>query len=429
MMRRRLSFNHQAGVVCLVGLATALLLSLGRDAIAASWMQPPPLPAPSGNVVTVSTEPALRAAIQNLASNTTIVISPGTYTLTSTLYIGGSLTNVAVRGATNNREDVVLVGRGMSNSSYGAVPHGIWTGNGVNGVTIANLTIRDVYYHPVIFNAGTESPRLYNVRLLDAGEQFVKANPDGAGGGVDNGIVEYSVLEYTTTARGYYTNGVDVHTGQNWIVRHNLFRRIRAPQGQLAGPAILMWNSSSGSVAEGNTFVDCQREISFGLIEKTPNDHSGGVVRNNFITRATGMGGDVAIAVFDSPGTRVVHNSMLLNGQYGSPIEYRFPNTSGVLIVNNLLDGVVQARDGAGATVQGNVTSASASMFVAPTGGDLHLRDSATVATLWRRPRRGSRRVHRQRDDAPGCPTQSARHHRQLIVCDRSSCPHDVCWP
>src|SRR4029453_17573699 len=74
------------------------------------------------------------------------------------------------------------------------------------------------------------------------GQQHIKASPDGAGGGVDNGIVEYSVIEFDTTSRDDYTNGVDVHTGDNWIVRHNLFRNIRAPQGQLAGPAILMWN-------------------------------------------------------------------------------------------------------------------------------------------------------------------------------------------
>ncbi len=52
-------------------------------------------------------------------------------------------------------------------------------------------------------------------------------------------------MEYDTTSRDDYTNGVDVHTGDNWIIRHNLFRNIRAPQGALAGPAILMWNAST----------------------------------------------------------------------------------------------------------------------------------------------------------------------------------------
>ena len=130
-----------------------------------------------------------------------------------------------------------------------------------HGVTIANLTIRDIYYHPIILNAGHAVAAGAQRHLINAGQQFVKSNPNPSGGGVDNGIVQYSVIEYETTSRDYYTNGVDVHTGRNWTIRHNLFRNIRAPQGQLAGPAILMWNASSGTIAEGNTFINCQREI------------------------------------------------------------------------------------------------------------------------------------------------------------------------
>lgn len=339
----------------------------------------PPLPAPSGSVVNVSTVGALQAAVGSLTSNRTIVIAPGTYQLTSTLWVNGTFTNVTIRGATNDPDDVVLVGKGMGIADA-AVPFGIWSGGSVTSLTIANLTIRDIYQHPIVFNAGTESPRVYNVRLVNAGQQFLKANPDGSGGGVDNGLVEYSTFEYTNTAPGDYTNAVDVHRGRDWIIRHNLFRRIRAPQGQLAGPAILMWNGSSGTIAEGNTFIDCQRDIAFGLVQRTPDDHSGGIIRNNVIVRHAGMGGDVAIGVFDSPGTIVVHNTVLLNGQYPNAIEYRFANTSGVRIVNNLADARAQARDGASASLQGNVWTAAPSWFVNPTAGDLHLESAASLA-------------------------------------------------
>ena len=126
------------------------------------------------------------------------MLAPGTYVLTSTLYFNGAFNNVGIRGATDNRDDVVLIGPGMAQRQLRQVPFGIWTGSGVNGITIANLTIRDLYYHPIIFNAGTQNPRIYNVHLIDAGQQFIKSNPDGLGGGVDNGIVEYSVIEFTT---------------------------------------------------------------------------------------------------------------------------------------------------------------------------------------------------------------------------------------
>ena len=60
-------------------------------------------------------------------------------------------------------------------------------------------------------------------------------------------------------------------------------------------------------------------------------------------------------------------------------IEYRFAGTTGVVIANNLLDGSVLARDGATGTVAGNYSQASASMFVNPASGDLHLLSSATA--------------------------------------------------
>jgi len=230
-----------------------------------------------------------------------------------------------------------------------------------------------------MLNAGAQSPLIHNVRLVNAGQQLLKSSPDGAGGGVDNGIVEYSVFEYDTTSRDDYTNGVDVHTGDNWIIRHNLFRNVRAPVGQLAGPAILMWNNSTNTVVDGNTFVNCQWAIALGLIERTPNDHTGGIVRNNFVYRSATVSGDTAILIADSPNTQVLHNSILLSGTYATPIEYRFADTSGVTIANNVLDGSVSAREGATGTVTGNYTTASADLFVSPDSGDLHLKSTSTA--------------------------------------------------
>ena len=103
----------------------------------------------------VSTESQLRAAVLSLASNVTIVLAPGTYHLTNALYVNGTFTNVGIRGVTGNSDDVVLAGPGMADAS---VPFGIWVGGNVRGITIANLTIRDVFYHPIILNAGTQAP-------------------------------------------------------------------------------------------------------------------------------------------------------------------------------------------------------------------------------------------------------------------------------
>ena len=330
--------------------------------------------AQSGPVVNVSTEGELQQAVAVVSSDTTIVIAPGTYHLTSTLAINRPVSNVTLRGATENPNDVVIIGRGMDNPQFESVPHGISTGVGVTGVTIANLTVRDVYYHAIMLAPGTESPRIQNVRLINAGRQFVKAYPDGKGGGVDDGVLERSVLEYTGTSRDSDTGGIEVNTGARWTVRDNVFRNIVAPMGQVAGPAVLFWHGSRDTVIERNRFINAQREIALGAQDRTPNDHSGGVVRNNFLYRESGIqGGQPAIYVADSPNTQVLHNTILGNGTATSLIQYRYRDTRGVVIRNNLLDGQVVARDGATGTVADNHTGAASSMFVNAAGGDLHL--------------------------------------------------------
>ena len=336
----------------------------------------PPLPAPRGPVVRVSTEAGLQAAVRNLSSNTTILIAPGTYRLTATLQLKGPYANVAIRGSTT-RDEVVIAGPGMTQPTDD-VPYGLWIGGDITGVLIANLTLRDFFRHAIILNPGARNPHIYNVRLVDTGQQFIKSNPDGAGGGVNDGIVEYSVIEYTTTAPSGYTNGIDVHSGSNWTIRDNLFRNIVAA-GALAGPAVLMWNHASHTVTERNLFLNCARGIAYGL-QAAGFDHTGGVIRNNFFFRSRNQPGDVGILVADSPNTQVLNNTVIVSGTYPTPIEYRYSGARGVVIQNNLVDGAISARDGAVGTVSHNVTDAAASMFVDGTAGDLHLVASATTA-------------------------------------------------
>jgi len=368
----------------------ALFLTLaGGTPQAAGFTLPPPvppLPPPSGNVVNVSTVTQLQNAVAALSSNTTILIAPGTYQLTQTLRIRGGISNVALRGATNNRDDVVLLGSGMRTS--GAVDICV-TGEDAADILIANLSIGEAFYHPIQLKGelGCDRVRLYNLRLFDAGEQFVKGTVDFANpNGVDNGIVEYCVIEYTTVGPDDgYTNGVDIHDGANWVIRYNLFRNIRGPAAApLSGPAVLMWSGSSNTICESNTFIDCERSIAFGLGPQSgfAHGHQGGIIRNNFIYRASTSTAhpDAGISVWDSPGTEVLHNTVIQNGTYPNAIEYRFPGSTGVVIANNLTDGAIVQRDGASATLAGNLTNATPAFFVNPPIADLHLAATATAA-------------------------------------------------
>ncbi len=365
---------------------------------------PPPLPPPSGTVINVSTVSQLQSAVANLKSGQTIMVAPGTYKLTGTLYVPQNLTNIAIRGASGKAADVVIQGDavldptppysgsaiwGPGSGISGTMPFGIWLGD-VQGVTVGDLTLKNFVDDAIILNAGVQSPLIHDVVMLDTGEQLLKSNPDGSGGGVNNGVVEYCTIGYTVAAPNNYTNGIDLHTTQNWVIRDNLFQNIYTTNtitttgpGALAGPAILIWNGSKNATVVANTFINNQREVAFGLSPPSTitDDNTGGIIADNMIYRSGGQHGDVSIGVWNSPNTEVAYNTVLLNGDYANAVEYRFATTTGVKVLYNLTDAAVTARDGATGTVTGNVTSgAQSSWFANEAIGDLHLTTKASGA-------------------------------------------------
>ena len=371
-------------VSIVVGPEIARGQSTGSPCLAA-----PTLSMAGTRIVNVATEAQLQSAMGNLETGDTIVLANGTCNLTSTLYVYGS-DNVTTRG-NSGCDQVVLVGREMDNANYGSVPHGIWSNS--RNTVIAHLTIRDTYDNTIVFNGGAQSPRVYNVKLLNAGSQFIKGNPVDATQGVANGVVEYSILEYTAgppaTNHGAgvgYTNGLSIHTADNWVIRRNLFKNFHTPDtaAYLWDSAVSMWNHSTNTLTERNTFI-VDRAIAYGLYDNSGSDHQGGVIRNNFIYLQPGLmsasrkaSSDGQIIVWDSPGTKVYHNTILTNGNVVRSIEFRF-NTTGGEARNNLADTPIGTRDGATFTQSGNLLTATASLFVNPSAADLHLKSTATA--------------------------------------------------
>jgi len=255
-------------------------------------------------------------------------------------------------------------------------------------VRIADLSIGEAYRHPIQLQGemGAERVHISNVRLFDAGEQLLKStqNPQ-APNGVDDVIVENSLIEYTVIgpASGY-TQGIDIHHGANWIIRNNIIRNMRVPATATYKnrPAILAWSGSRNTTVYGNLIINCERGIIFGQGGQSQfgNSHAGGAIYNNFIYRDDATNADSGISIWDSPGTRVYHNTVIQNGTYPTAIEYRFATTTHVEIINNLTDAAILQRDGASALVTNNYTQATSEMFVNAAKADLHLRASATAA-------------------------------------------------
>ena len=373
-------------------IIAAVLFSTSTAIAQSSCLGAPPLPNPTGNQVHVSTESALQSAVSNLSDGTTIIIAPGNYQLTSSLYIRKN--NVTIRGLENNCNGTTLTGKGMENQNFGKVPHGIWTD--ATNLRVQNLTIRSVFHHPIQFDPKAESPHIYNVRLLDAGEQFIKGSSGGYGAGVDDGIVEFTIMEYLGAPPNInhgggigYTNGVDIHGGRNWIIRNNLFKNFHTPDSaqHRFNPAVLMWNGAQGTITERNTFINVDRAIAHGLINRGAGpDHRNGIIRNNFIYQRPGLfsstrrsQSDGLIISWHSPNSQVVHNTILTNNNSTNSIQFRF-DTGGSKANNNLSDANIRTRNGGEFTETGNFFQATNSMFIDPNNANLHLKATATSA-------------------------------------------------
>jgi len=211
---------------------------------------------------------------------------------------------------------------------------------------------------------------------------------------VNNGVVEYCWFEYTGSPPadhgsgvGYF-NGISAHAAQNWTIRGNLFKNLHNPDSAayLWNPAVLFWNHSVNTVTEQNTFLNVDRAVAYGLQNTTPFfDHAGGVIRNNFVcltprlmsaTRTAGSDG--SLIAWNSPGTQIDHNSVLLNSNEFYAVEFGFSTTTNGTARNNLADAPIHLRDSATATLGSNFVTAVPGMFANAATADLHLLASAT---------------------------------------------------
>jgi hypothetical protein len=333
--------------------------------------------------------------MESLRDGDTILLADGVYNLTKSLFVRDRH-DVTIRGDSGST-NVVLMGKGMDNANHGEVRFGVWSNS--RNTTIAHLTIRETYDNELIFNPGARSPHVYSARLINAGSQFIKSNPTDvkAGLGVDGGRVEYCWFEYTVrppadhgAGVGYF-NGISAHAAQNWVVRKCTFKNLHNPDGTAYSwnPAVLFWRNSSNTLTEQNMFINVDRAIAYGLDDSTPyRDHSRGVIRNNFVYLAPGFfsparkaSSDGAIIAWNSPGTEIDHNTLLLNQNASYAIEFRFAHTSNATARNNLSDMPIHLRDGAIATLSGNEINAKPEWFVNASAGDLHLARSLVGVT------------------------------------------------
>ena len=317
-------------------------------------------PPDATRTVLVQTLSELERAVRGAREGDEILLADGRYSLQRTIEI--AVPHVTLRGRSGDRTRVVLHGRGMTNDSVGVA-----VAAGAPHVTIADLTIRSVGFHPVQVRGenGASNFTLHNAVLEDAGQQLLKAGISNNGQYSADSLVACSMFAYTTHAPSDYTNGVDILGTKRWVVRDNHFARIRGPKNN-SGPAILAWYGSEDTLVERNVIVDSFRGIALGLKDQHASlgyDHLRGIIRNNIVFNINHWA-DEAIEANGARGARIEHNTVLVAGNVDWSIAARFP-TASAEVRNNLTSARILPRNGGLVIIdRGNVSGARPEWFV-----------------------------------------------------------------
>lgn len=314
-------------------------------------------------ITVTDTKQLMRACNDTSEGRLLILIKKGLYRLPERLYIQRD--NVTLKGMGKDRNAVVLSGQNKSG----------WIGNIISimgsNITIQDLSIGNARQHGIQIHGEKGAGRIFirNVRIFDTWQQMIKGsyNPATPQKYTSHGIIEDCLFEFTK-GQGFqsYTGGIDIHHGEKWIVKNNIFKHIKAPGRGLSQSAIHFWTHSKDVVVSGNTIVDCDRGVMFGF------DNSffdRGIIKNNFIHTIK----DTGIYLCNATQVQVVNNTVFLESNYPNAIEYRFKRTKNNKIVNNLSNRKIVSRDHGVAKVSNNYERAKSYWFKDPNNGDLHL--------------------------------------------------------
>jgi hypothetical protein len=331
---------------------------------------------------------ALEAANRAKAA-TTILLEDGAYLLdVPALEI--TCPGLVIRSRSGDRSAVTV--RGPNEGPIAALASVFLVS--ASDVVIADLTLGYCRHHgiqvrgePPFHVAGL---LVHNCRIVNCNQQFIKGSSSESDPlGATDGCIEQCVFEFTSGwAYQSYTGGIDIHKGVNWVVRDNLFRNLRVPEGQsgIAEHAIHFWKRCrtrpQNIVIERNWVVNCDRGIGFGLGTDDGGLNGGtSVVRNNMVfNNAAGPRTDVGIGLEHASGVQVDNNTVVVR-LYWAPIEYRFAGSTHVMFQNNLVNGPIQKRDGAPQAVRvNNLEQIDPTWFQDLNTGDLRLTTAAKTA-------------------------------------------------
>jgi hypothetical protein len=350
----------------------------------------------------VNDVPGLNNALSGMGDGDEIFLSAGTYNLTRVAAM--NTPNVTIRGATGNRDDVVLVGGGMNT-------HGVDEGItiGANNVHVYDLTLKGFFYNALHLRAENDitGAIVSNVKTWNVGERHIKGSWDGnVNHTCDNALIENVYMLQTeprldTNPSGAdYIGGMDIMSTNNIIIRDCVAEGIRGYTGG-GNASIFLWQGHNNFTIERNVIIDTNKGIGIGLCYYAGNTISGGwhanggVIRNNTVLRSSGYdGNNIGLELCGLKNVDVHHNTVYSgDAGYFRNVSFWDNGTipiSDLDVQNNIFrGGVFDIADGdwsaAAVAAMGNIVDTSGATvvpawFVDATNGNFHLSEQATAA-------------------------------------------------
>lgn len=376
-----------AGALIIVGALTVTASAQLDGPPSLHWMsKPPPLPAPKGEVIRAATVEELFRAAETVRAGGTILLADGLYKMPR--YFELRTDGVTLRGASGDRNRVVLDGAESRHGELIGVTR-------CAGVTIADVTIRNVRFNGIKLNSDTNVQRvtiqncvIHNVWQRGVKGAAVPAADRAARRPADCRI--QNCLFYNDRPKQYsddpadtpenfggnYVGGIDVMFAKGWIIRDNVFWGIRGRTGEARG-AVFLWHESEDCVVERNIVVDCDSGICLGNSYRPEGVAVHAircVVRNNFVVRAPENG----ILADYTRDCAIVHNTIHDPASRLGRLIRLVHDNDGLLVANNLIDGPeIRVETASEVRLVDNAAGDVADRLADPRRGDLHLRHGA----------------------------------------------------
>lgn len=331
-------------------LSGCLFLFLTATSLAApphaDWFpKATPLPKPTGEVIQAATVEELFAAARDVKPGGTILIADGHYRIPR--YFEIATDNVTVRGASGNRDKVVLDAAGSR--------HGALLGvTGCEGVTIADLTIQNVKFNGIKINSdrGAQRVTVHNCVLHNIWQRGIKApgiRDDDPRRRPRDCRVQFCLFyndrakqfaddqtDTPKTFNGNYIGGIDVKNTTDWKITDNVFMGIQGRTREGRG-CIYISENGRKCMIERNVFLNCDIAIALGnpSLEYSKHHAVDCTVRGNFIADCPETG----ILTCYTKDCEIANNSIHDPNSRLGRLVWVLNANDGLSIVNNLLVG------------------------------------------------------------------------------------------